>query len=90
MPPENDGQSQNQNVLLRMDYMQQALNRIENDMKQGLVSKDVFNGAVAILNGVISSLTDRVKKQEDTTTWVVRSIGLMVIAAIVGSVLITR
>ena len=70
--------------MRRLDDLTTEVKQINTNIGETYVRRDVYSSDSARFQQAMETITDRVAKMESRSEWVVRTVGALIIAAIVG------
>ncbi len=71
-------------IMRRLDDLTTEVKQINTNIGETYVRRDVYSSDSARFQQAMETITDRVAKMESRSEWVVRTVGALIIAAIVG------
>jgi hypothetical protein len=71
-------------IMRRLDDLTSEVKQINTNIGETYVRRDVYSSDSARIQQAMETITDRVEKMESRSEWVVRTVGALIIAAIVG------
>jgi hypothetical protein len=71
-------------IMRRLDDLTTEVKQINSNIGETYVRRDVYSSDSARFQQAMETITDRVAKMESRSEWVVRTVGALIIAAIVG------
>jgi hypothetical protein len=71
-------------IMRRLDDLTSEVKQINTNIGETYVRRDVYSSDSARFQQAMETITDRVEKMESRSEWVVRTVGALIIAAIVG------
>jgi len=71
-------------IMRRLDDLTTEVKQINTNIGETYVRRDVYSSDSARIQQAMETITDRVAKMESRSEWVVRTVGALIIAAIVG------
>ena len=71
-------------IMRRLDDLTTEVKQININIGETYVRRDVYSSDSARFQQAMETITDRVAKMESRSEWVVRTVGALIIAAIVG------
>jgi uncharacterized coiled-coil protein SlyX len=71
-------------IMRRLDDLTNEVKQINTNIGETYVRRDVYSSDSARFQQAMETITDRVEKMESRSEWVVRTVGALIIAAIVG------
>ena len=71
-------------IMRRLDDLTTEVKQINTNIGETYVRRDVYSSDSARFQQAMETITDRVEKMESRSEWVVRTVGALIIAAIVG------
>ena len=71
-------------IMRRLDDLTNEVEQINTNIGETYVRRDVYSSDSARIQQAMETITDRVEKMESRSEWVVRTVGALIIAAIVG------
>jgi hypothetical protein len=71
-------------IMRRLDDLTSEVKQINSNIGETYVRRDVYSSDSARFQQAMETITDRVEKMESRSEWVVRTVGALIIAAIVG------
>ena len=72
-------------IMRRLDDLTTEVKQINSNIGETYVRRDVYSSDSARFQQAMETITDRVEKMESRSEWVVRTVGALIIAAIVGA-----
>ena len=72
-------------IMRRLDDLTTEVKQINTNIGETYVRRDVYSSDSARFQQAMETITDRVEKMESRSEWVVRTVGALIIAAIVGA-----
>ena len=71
-------------IMRRLDDLTTEVKQINTNIGETYVRRDVYSSDSARFQQAMETITDRVEKMESRSEWVVRTVGALIITAIVG------
>jgi hypothetical protein len=71
-------------IMRRLDDLTSEVKQINTNIGETYVRRDVYSSDSARIQQAMETITDRVEKMESRSEWVVRTVGALIITAIVG------
>jgi hypothetical protein len=71
-------------IMRRLDDLTTEVKQINTNIGETYVRRDVYSSDSARFQQAMETITDRVAKMESRSEWVVRTVGALIIGAIVG------
>jgi tetrahydromethanopterin S-methyltransferase subunit G len=71
-------------IMRRLDDLTSEVKQINSNIGETYVRRDVYSSDSARIQQAMETITDRVEKMESRSEWVVRTVGALIIATIVG------
>ena len=71
-------------IMRRLDDLTAEVKQINTNIGETYVRRDVYSSDSARFQQAMETITDRVAKMESRSEWVVRTVGALIITAIVG------
>jgi hypothetical protein len=72
-------------IMRRLDDLTSEVKQINTNIGETYVRRDVYSSDSARLQQAMETITDRVAKMESRSEWVIRTVGALLIATIVGA-----
>jgi hypothetical protein len=72
-------------IMRRLDDLTSEVKQINTNIGETYVRRDVYSSDSARFQQAMETITDRVEKMESRSEWVVRTVGALIIATIVGA-----
>lgn len=71
-------------IMRRLDELSLEVKAIPLRFEESFVRRDVYRSDLERVQIALDHLTTRIEKEEDRTEWVTRTVGGMIIAAVLG------
>jgi hypothetical protein len=72
-------------IMRRLDDLTSEVKQINTNIGETYVRRDVYSSDSARFQQAMETITDRVAKMESRSEWVIRTVGALLIATIVGA-----
>jgi hypothetical protein len=72
-------------IMRRLDDLTSEVKQINTNIGETYVRRDVYSSDSARFQQAMETITDRVEKMESRSEWVIRTVGALLIATIVGA-----
>ena len=72
-------------IMRRLDDLTAEVKQINTNIGETYVRRDVYSSDSARFQQAMESILDRVEKMESRSEWVVRTVGALIIATVVGA-----
>lgn len=77
-------------IMRRLDELSLEVKSIPLRFEESFIRRDVYRADLERVQDNLKNLTDRIEKQDNRYEWIVRTVGGLVIAAILAVVLVIK
>lgn len=77
-------------LMRRLDEISLEVKSIPLRFEESFIRRDVYRADLERVQENLRTLTERIEKQEGRHEWVIRTVGALIIAAVLSLVLITK